>query len=310
MDRHPAPGRRRAAFTLVELLVVIGIIAVLIAILLPALSAARRQATFVKCASNLHQVGLGLQMYAQQYQGRMPATFMTPQPYTLVDAGLPGGSISGVDVYWWQRLQIEKLLPGVSDPTKSPFVCPASLINYQPFNQGNSNPSLANMCNCSYGMNDYLSIDYNQANDPNVGTVPANELIPADQLYAVGAAGSYRLSGWPKVTTAPNANEKVLVVELVYGFTLDWYSPNTVPSLVSPSYPYYNQMDWRRHTNASNKTGSTNVLYLDGHVALARQNSNGTGGHDPVGIVNDINGTAYQVGPLVLGRMKFQSQPY
>src|SRR5688572_23864182 len=70
-----SPRTTRSAFTLVELLVVIGIIAILISVLLPTLNSARKSAYKVKCLSNMRQLGDGYKLYQVDNKGYWPAAW-------------------------------------------------------------------------------------------------------------------------------------------------------------------------------------------------------------------------------------------
>jgi prepilin-type N-terminal cleavage/methylation domain-containing protein/prepilin-type processing-associated H-X9-DG protein len=82
IPRQPVARHRRfAGFSLVELLVVIGIIAVLIALLLPSLARAREQAKRTQCLSNLRQIGIAIHGYASDHKGRIPYGPIEPPFY-------------------------------------------------------------------------------------------------------------------------------------------------------------------------------------------------------------------------------------
>ena len=104
--------RRIHGFTLVELLVVIGIIALLISILLPSLQRARQMANLIYCQSNLRQVGQLVQLYAAQNNG-----FLPPLNGYSVYPGAPGSPQNPYNGYW-QEYRWHDLLALLVTPTQ------------------------------------------------------------------------------------------------------------------------------------------------------------------------------------------------
>ncbi len=166
-------GRR--GFTLIELLVVIAIIAILAAILFPVFARAREKARQSSCLSNVKQLGLGLLMYAQDYDERM-AYYYRYYP--------PGSTV----LYWWGDL----LQPYVKN--YQILECPSGSWGYT-----YARPSgLPDPLVCSYAMPN-MTIDINGVAIPGISgnsmailVEPANTILLVDstttEIYTGGTS--------------------------------------------------------------------------------------------------------------------------
>src|SRR5690349_12002313 len=156
MQNRTSPRRR--AFTLVELLVVIGIIALLIGILMPALGKARAAAQTVSCLANLRSMGQAMLMYVGEYKGAIPGSGATSGRGMFNDTFVentnlpPDGPIYPTD--YFQPLAKMMRLRLADLPTFDPaaryteymslknFICPSFQDTLAPAFAGSPNPGV------------------------------------------------------------------------------------------------------------------------------------------------------------------------
>src|SRR6266567_1455628 len=98
-DGRTPLNRRRSAFTLIELLVVIAIIAILAAMLLPALARAKAAAVQTKCLSNLKQLNLAMVLYCTDNKEKTPGRDAVPN-----------------QAIWWWYKELDKAYAGINRP--------------------------------------------------------------------------------------------------------------------------------------------------------------------------------------------------
>lgn len=291
-SHRPLSRSSRYGFTLVELLVVIGIIAVLVGILLPSLQKARRAAAGVQCGSNMRQIAMGMLMYINNNKGKFPPCILQP------------GTAGYTDGWWWPNELVRNkyvLAPNVYptaggnlnlDVASNVFKCPEGVLDdsfkggagdypadnknngYQLVNEGQSKAAGFGIASWYQLVCRNLATTGAVAADASLGINGAGNKDTPFLYFNTTNAATLSSPAWQRsMTMIRKASECVMIVEAA--------DTNWVDQTVSTKY---NKTDYppgvslrrmgARHgkRNATGSDAWTNLAFFDGHVALYETN--------------------------------------
>ncbi len=222
------------AFTLVELLVVVAVIALLMGMLLPAFGAAKDRARGVKCLANLRQMGCGFHLYAQDYSGRaMPMAYFRDWPMTYwYGQERDAGGVDQTRGFLWPYLGSDVCENGV-------FECPAQPLGTIDRLQG-AWPTVTS----TYGYNGYFL---------SPATTPGWSREIGDRP-------------WQNLDTMPGPQAVFVFADTM----IDWFGAAKNCALLDPPFLYSRSSHgWRRNdspTTSFRHAELANAVSADGHA--------------------------------------------